>query len=240
MPGRVGVVVVVAGLRGAAHHRCRADIRERRRRQREPRLPDRADRGAREAVRDLQAEISDCREGNSGRSAGSLARRCRQRRRVRRDSAAPPDSPRSPARASGSSSTTRLPPTPTPSTSATPTWPCSSTRCGPPARRRSRSTGSGSRPYRHPQLRHGDRGQLDGSHRRTSSRPIGNSDTLSSRFGRDGQRRRTSPCWPVTTAGAYDVDNVDELRLPACAERLRQLRSATQLTDDDRPPEGDG
>jgi len=38
---------------------------------------------------------------------------------------------------------------------------------------------------------------------------------------------------------AYDVDNVEEQRLPAAPARLRQLRSAEQATDSGRQPEGD-
>jgi len=39
---------------------------------------------------------------------------------------------------------------------------------------------------------------------------------------------------------SYSVDNVDDMRLPAAPGRLRQLRSATQLSNDGRLPEGDG
>ena len=39
---------------------------------------------------------------------------------------------------------------------------------------------------------------------------------------------------------SYDVDNVEDLRLPAAPARLRQLRSAEQVTKDGRLPEGDG
>ena len=68
---------------------------------------------------------------------------------------------------------------------------------------------------------------------------IGNIDTLSSRLV-----ETSSGAEFAVLAGnygwSYDVDNVDELRLPAAPVRLRQLRSATQLTKSDRPPEGDG
>lgn len=39
---------------------------------------------------------------------------------------------------------------------------------------------------------------------------------------------------------SYDVDNVDDLRLPAAPTHLRELRSAEQVTQDGRLPEGDG
>ena len=42
---------------------------------------------------------------------------------------------------------------------------------------------------------------------------------------------------------SYDVDNVDDLRLPAAPPRMRQLRSAHRLEQsrqDGRLPEGDG
>ena len=68
---------------------------------------------------------------------------------------------------------------------------------------------------------------------------IGNIDTLSSRLV-----ETSSGAAFAVLAGdygwSYEVDNVDELRLPAAPVRLRQLRSATQLTNSDRPPEGDG
>ncbi len=68
---------------------------------------------------------------------------------------------------------------------------------------------------------------------------IGNNDTLSSRLV-----ETSSGAGFAVLAGdygwSYDVDNVDQLRLPAAPLRLRQLRSATQLTNDGRLPEGDG
>ena len=68
---------------------------------------------------------------------------------------------------------------------------------------------------------------------------IGNNDTLSSRL-----LETTSGAGFALLAGdygwSYDVDNVDELRLPGAPLRLRQLRSAQQTTNDGRLPEGDG
>ncbi len=68
---------------------------------------------------------------------------------------------------------------------------------------------------------------------------IGNNDTLSSRL-----LETTSGAGFAVLAGdygwSYDVDNVDEQRLPGAPLRLRQLRSATQATNDGRLPEGDG
>jgi uncharacterized protein YlxW (UPF0749 family) len=68
---------------------------------------------------------------------------------------------------------------------------------------------------------------------------IGNTDTLSSRL----VETSGGAAFAVLAGDygwSYDVDNVDELRLPGAPSRMRQLRSATQLTDKDRPPEGDG
>ncbi|PWN03958.1 hypothetical protein DJ010_07875 [Nocardioides silvaticus] len=68
---------------------------------------------------------------------------------------------------------------------------------------------------------------------------IGDTSTLSSRLV-----ETSSGAAFAVLAGdygwTYDVDNVDEMRLPAAPSSLRQLRSATLLTDSDRPPEGDG
>ncbi len=68
---------------------------------------------------------------------------------------------------------------------------------------------------------------------------VGNTDTLSSRLV-----ETSSGAAFAVLAGdygwSYEVDNVDDLRLPAAPTRLRQLRSATELTKSDRPPEGDG
>jgi uncharacterized protein YlxW (UPF0749 family) len=68
---------------------------------------------------------------------------------------------------------------------------------------------------------------------------IGNNDTLSSRLV-----ETSSGAGLAVLAGdygwSYEVDNVDEMRLPAAPARLRQLRSASQGTNGGRLPEGDG
>jgi uncharacterized protein YlxW (UPF0749 family) len=68
---------------------------------------------------------------------------------------------------------------------------------------------------------------------------IGDNDTLSSRL-----LETSSGAGFAVLAGDYgwfyDVDNVDDMRLPAAPARLRQLRSATQGTNSGRLPEGDG
>lgn len=67
---------------------------------------------------------------------------------------------------------------------------------------------------------------------------IGNNDTLSSRL-----LESSSGAAFAVLAGdygwRYDVDNVDDMRLPAAPTRLRQLRSASQPTNSGRLPEGD-
>lgn len=68
---------------------------------------------------------------------------------------------------------------------------------------------------------------------------IGNVNTLSSRL----VETDSGAAFGVLAGDygwSYDVDNVDELRLPAAPARLRQLRSAEQVTKDGRLPEGDG
>lgn len=67
---------------------------------------------------------------------------------------------------------------------------------------------------------------------------IGNRDTLAANLA-----ETSSGAGFAVLAGdygwSYDVDNVDEQRLPAAPARLRQLRSAEQLTDSGRQPQGD-
>jgi len=68
---------------------------------------------------------------------------------------------------------------------------------------------------------------------------IGNSNTLAARL----VETDSGAAFGVLAGDygwAYDVDNVDDLRLPAAPARLRQLRSAEQVTKDGRLPEGDG
>lgn len=68
---------------------------------------------------------------------------------------------------------------------------------------------------------------------------VGDTATLSSRLV-----ETSSGAAFAVLAGDYgwsfDVDNVGEMRLPAAPSRLRQLRSAKELTTTGRPPEGDG
>jgi uncharacterized protein YlxW (UPF0749 family) len=68
---------------------------------------------------------------------------------------------------------------------------------------------------------------------------IGNNDTLASRL-----LETSSGAAFAVLAGdygwSYEVDNVDDMRLPAAPTRLRQLRSASQETNSGRLPEGDG
>ena len=205
VPGRVGVVVVVAvfGILltiAAVQTSANADADSASRDSLIERIGVR-----REAVQDLQARDLRPARGQRRRRAAGCSRQATPSttsRARRPTSAAPPDSPRSSAKASGSSSTTRPPPTPTPSTSGTPTWPCSSTRCGRPARRRSRSTGSGSRPAppsATPARR--SRSTRPASRRRTSSRRSATTTPSRPGWSRRPAARR-SRCWPVTTAGA--------------------------------------
>jgi uncharacterized protein YlxW (UPF0749 family) len=68
---------------------------------------------------------------------------------------------------------------------------------------------------------------------------IGNVNTLSSRL----VETDSGAAFGVLAGDygwSYDMDNVDDLRLPAAPARLRQLRSAEQVTKDGRLPEGDG
>ncbi len=72
-----------------------------------------------------------------------------------------------------------------------------------------------------------------------SVQAVGNGDTLSSRL-----LESSSGAGFAVLAGdygwAYEVDNVDDMRLAAAPVRLRQLRSASQTKDGGRVPEGDG
>ncbi|MEZ0581239.1 DUF881 domain-containing protein [Nocardioides sp. MH1] len=68
---------------------------------------------------------------------------------------------------------------------------------------------------------------------------IGNENTLSSRLVDTGSGQQFA-LLAADYGWSYDVDNVDDLRLPAAPARMRQLRSAQQAPKDDRPPEGDG
>lgn len=67
---------------------------------------------------------------------------------------------------------------------------------------------------------------------------VGSTDTLSARLV-----ETSSGAAFAVLAGdygwSYDVDNVDELRLPAAPPRLRQLRSAERAADNTRLPEGE-
>lgn len=68
---------------------------------------------------------------------------------------------------------------------------------------------------------------------------IGNNDTLAARIV-----ETSSGAGFAVLAGdygwSYEVDNVDDMRLPGAPARLRQLRSATTTTNTGRQPEGDG
>ena len=68
---------------------------------------------------------------------------------------------------------------------------------------------------------------------------IGDNDTLAARV-----LETSSGAAFAVLAGdygwRYDVDNVDDMRLPAAPTRLRQLRSASEEANSGRLPEGDG